>query len=94
LAESELAAATARARRAASVAEARATRSAQLQGSAQRVAALALLAYQEGAAALPAVLEAQRTARESRAQYLDDVASARITMGLVRLLTFSETGRP
>jgi cobalt-zinc-cadmium efflux system outer membrane protein len=94
LAESELAAATARARRAASVAEARATRSAQLQGSAQRVAALALLAYREGAAALPAVLEAQRTAREARAQYLDDVATARIAMGLVRLLTFSETGRP
>jgi cobalt-zinc-cadmium efflux system outer membrane protein len=94
LAESELAAATARATRTLAVANARVARSLQLQGSAQRVAALSLLAYQEGAATLPAVLEAQRTAREARAQYLDDVAAAQIAAGLVHLLTFSEPARP
>lgn len=94
LAESELAAATARAVRALAVARARVTRSLHLQGSAQRVAALSLLAYQEGAATMPAVLEAQRTAREARAQYLDDMAAAQIAAGLVHLLTFSKSARP
>ncbi len=94
LAESELAAATARAVRALAVASSRASRSQALQGSAQRVAALSLLAYQEGAATLPAVLEAQRTAREARSQYLDDVATARIAAGLVQLLTFSGPTQP
>jgi cobalt-zinc-cadmium efflux system outer membrane protein len=94
LAQSELASATARAERALLVARTRAQRSAQLQVSAERVAALALLAYQEGAATMPAALEAQRTAREARAQFLDDVATARIAAGLVRLLTFSGTSRP
>lgn len=94
LAESELAAAVARAVRAQAVATARVVRSRQLQASAQRVAALSLLAYQEGAATMPAVLEAQRTAREARAQYLEDVAAAQIAAGLVHLLTFSEPARP
>ncbi len=94
LAESELAAATARATRTLVVANARVVRSLQWQGSAQRVAALSLLAYQEGAATLPAVLEAQRAAREARAQYLDDVAAVQIAAGLVHLLTFSEPARP
>ncbi|MBY0492445.1 MAG: TolC family protein [Gemmatimonadaceae bacterium] len=94
LAESELAAAVARATRALAVATARVARSRQLQGNAERVAALSLLAYQEGAATLPAVLEAQRAAREARAQYLDDVAAAQIAAGLVHLLTFSEPARP
>jgi cobalt-zinc-cadmium efflux system outer membrane protein len=94
LAESELAAAIARAVRAQAVATARVARSLQLQGAAQRVATLSLLAYQEGAATLPAVLEAQRTAREARAQYFDDLASAQIAAGLVHLLTFSEPAKP
>ena len=42
---------------------------------AQRVAAKSLTAYREGASALPAVLEARRTAREVLGQYIDDVAA-------------------
>lgn len=42
---------------------------------AQRVAAKSLTAYREGASALPAVLEARRTAREVLGQYIDDIAA-------------------
>jgi outer membrane protein TolC len=89
LARTELASATARAMRTLAVARARVTRSAALVAAARRVAELSLLAYQEGAATLPGAIEAQRTAREARAQYLDALAAARNAAGLVRLLTFS-----
>lgn len=88
-AEIELSSATARAIRSLALARERVFRSASLQASAQRVAALALLAYQEGAAGLPSVIEAQRTARDTRMQYLEDIAAAHIAAGLVRLLTYS-----
>ena len=85
----DLLSALARARRAASVASARATRSQQLVDGANRVATLSVLAYREGAAALPSVLEAQRTAREALQNYVDDLAAARNAAGLVRLLTIT-----
>ena len=90
----EILSALARARRAASVASARAMRSQQLVDGANRVATLSLLAYREGAAALPSVLEAQRTAREALQNYVDDVAAARNAAGFVRLLTITSNATP
>jgi outer membrane protein, heavy metal efflux system len=81
--------ALAQALRSSVVALQRASRSSRLLESANRVAALSLLAYREGAQALPTVLEAQRTAREAQAQYVEDVAAARNTASLVRLLTLT-----
>ena len=54
---------------------------------AQRVAARSLTAYREGAAALPSVLEARRSAREVLGQYIDDVASLLIVNAELRALT-------
>ena len=72
----------------------RAERSARLVSSADRVAALSLLAYREGASTLVSVLESQRSARETLSQYLVDVALARNTAALVRLLTLSVASPP
>ena len=90
----EILSALARARRAQSVAADRAVRSQQLVDGANRVATLSVLAYREGAAALPSVLEAQRTAREALQNYVDDVAAARNAAGLVRLLTITSNPAP
>jgi cobalt-zinc-cadmium efflux system outer membrane protein len=79
----------ARARRELALALDRLARSARLVASANRVAQLSLLAYREGASALPSVLEAQRIARETLAQYVDDVAAARNAAGIVHLLTLT-----
>lgn len=72
------------------VARRRLERSSGLVGAADRVAALSLLAYREGAATLPAALEAQRTAREALTQYFDDLAAVRNAAGLLQLLTLTE----
>ena len=53
--------------------------------SATRVAAMSLTAYREGAQGLPAVLEAQRNAREILSQYIDDLAEAWIATATLRL---------
>ena len=53
--------------------------------SADRVVAMSLTAYREGAQGLPAVLEAQRNAREILSQYIDDVAEAWIAAATLRL---------
>ncbi len=74
------------ARRDAESSRTRAQRSAALVASADRIAALSLLAYREGASTLLVVLEAQRAARESLGQYLDDVAASRVASSLLRLL--------
>ena len=74
------------ARRDAEAAKARAARSAQLVASANRIAAMSLLAYREGASTLLVVLESQRTARETLGQYFDDVALARNAASLLTLL--------
>lgn len=83
-------AARSRAERSLTVARERLARSGRLVGAADRVAALSLLAYREGAATLPAVLEAQRTAREALTQYYDDLAAVRTAGGLLQLLTLTE----
>lgn len=64
--------------------------------SAERVAAMSLTAYREGAAALPNVLEAQRTARDVMGQYIDDLAAAWIAAAELRVLalTPSTTSQP
>jgi len=58
-----------------------------LLGSAERVAAMSLLAYGEGAVALPSVLEAQRTAREALADTVADLAAANVAAAALRLVT-------
>jgi len=90
----ELTAAVAQAERVAAVARLRAERSATLVAGADRIAALSLLAYREGAFTLPNVLEAQRTARAALSQYIDDVAAARNAAGLVRLLSLTAVPTP
>jgi len=62
-------------------------RSARLVASADRVAAMALQAYGEGAVALASVLEAQRNAREILARYIDDLAAADAAARTLRWLT-------
>jgi cobalt-zinc-cadmium efflux system outer membrane protein len=54
---------------------------------AERVAARSLTAYREGASALPAVLEARRTARDVLGQYIDDVAALLTLQAELRVLT-------
>jgi cobalt-zinc-cadmium efflux system outer membrane protein len=61
--------------------------------SANRVAALSLTAYREGAAPLATAIEAQRNAREILAQYIDDVAAAWIATAALRVRTLT-TGTP
>lgn len=68
-------------------------RDAALRAAADRVTAMARSAYREGAATLASVLEAQRNARDVRAQYLDDTASALVAAATLRSLTLrAETG--
>lgn len=76
LAQREAAANLARSNRERAAALARVRRDSRLLTSAERVFQLSLLAYREGAYALPAVLEAARNAREAFTRYIDDVATA------------------
>jgi cobalt-zinc-cadmium efflux system outer membrane protein len=62
--------------------------------SANRVVVMSIRAYQEGAAPLANVLEAQRTAREVIGQYIDDVAAAWIATSAVRLYTLTSSANP
>ncbi len=75
------------------VARTRARRDETLLDAADRVAAMALTAFAEGAVALPNVLDAQRSAREAQAQYVDDVAAADNAAAALRLLSTS-SGAP
>jgi cobalt-zinc-cadmium efflux system outer membrane protein len=84
-------AAIARARRELAVSAQKALRDRGLVESANRVAAMSLTAYAEGAVALPSVLEAQRQAREALALLIDDLAAATTAAAAVRLFTASET---
>ena len=83
-------ASVARARRDLAVAVQRAQRDRQLVASADRVAAMSLTAYAEGAVALPSVLEAQRQAREAFGRLIDDLAAANVAQSAARLFTASE----
>jgi outer membrane protein TolC len=64
--------------------------------SANRVAAMSLTAYREGAASLPNVLEAQRNARDVLAQYIDNLTAAWIATAQLRVLALapSSNGQP
>jgi cobalt-zinc-cadmium efflux system outer membrane protein len=75
-------------------AQLRAERSARLVASADRVAALSLLAYREGAASLPTALDAQRAAREALSQHIDDLAAARIAASLLHLSGLTTSPQP
>jgi cobalt-zinc-cadmium efflux system outer membrane protein len=88
----EVSADWARAQRRFAVAMTRLARDRELLASAQRVAAMSLQAYTEGAVALPSVLEAQRSAREALGRYIDDLAAASNAAAAIRLLT--ATGEP
>jgi outer membrane protein, heavy metal efflux system len=75
---------------------ARSERDQRLVVSANRVAAMSLTAYREGAASLPNVLEAQRNARDVLAQYIDDLTAAWIATAQLRVLALapSSNGQP
>ncbi len=83
----ESAALIARSRRSLVAAAARVARDRDLVASANRVAALSLRAYAEGAYPLVNVLEAQRNAREALAQLIDDTAAANGAASAYRLFT-------
>jgi cobalt-zinc-cadmium efflux system outer membrane protein len=68
---------------------ARLQRDQRLLASADRIAAMSLRAYAEGAVALPNVLEAQRNAREALGRYIDDMAAANNAVAAVLLVTAS-----
>jgi cobalt-zinc-cadmium efflux system outer membrane protein len=53
--------------------------------SANRIVAMSLVAYREGAQALATVLEAQRNARDILSQYVSDLADVWITTATLRL---------
>jgi cobalt-zinc-cadmium efflux system outer membrane protein len=61
--------------------------------SATRIVAMSLTAYREGAQGLPAVLEAQRNAREILSQYIDDMAEAWIATATLRLYDLAPSTR-
>ena len=83
--------AVAHARRELAVAATKAQRDSILVVSADRVAAMSLTAYREGASTLPNVLEARRVAREVFATYVDDLAVAWIAASTLRYLTITST---
>src|SRR5207248_718824 len=89
----ESAADLSRARRLLVAALERVARGRRLLASADRVAAMSLRAYAEGAVPLANVLEAQRNAREALGRYIDDVALLNDAAGAVRLLTASRDQR-
>jgi cobalt-zinc-cadmium efflux system outer membrane protein len=60
-----------------------------LVASANRVAALSLTAYREGAAPLATAIEAQRNVREILSQYIDDLAAAWIATAALRVRTLT-----
>jgi cobalt-zinc-cadmium efflux system outer membrane protein len=70
---------------------AKVARDRQLIASADIVASMSLVAYREGAASLPNVLEAQRSARDVRGQYIDDLAAAWIATAELRVLSLTPT---
>jgi cobalt-zinc-cadmium efflux system outer membrane protein len=91
LATVESATRIAQATRARQTALQRMDRDRELVTTAERIAAMSLLAYREGAASLPSVLEAQRNAREVIAEYVDDVASLWVSTATLRVLSLTST---
>ena len=66
----------------------------QLIASANRVEAMALTAYREGASSLSNVLDAQRTAREVLSQYIDDLAAAWVATAELRVFSYTQASIP
>ena len=87
----ETQAAIGRAIRARSLALEKIQRDRALVENATQIAAMSLTAYREGAQGLPAVLEAQRNAREILSQYIDDLAEAWIATATLRLYNLTPT---
>ena len=85
----EVSAALALADRERVIARERVVRTQSLVGVADRVAALSLLAYREGASTLQTVLEAQRSARDTRTQYVEAVGALRNATARLRLLALT-----
>lgn len=79
----------ARAQREWRAAQAKVARGQVLVSHADRVVTMAMTAYREGAAALPYVLEAQRTARELLAEHVRDIADAWIAVAELKVLTLT-----
>jgi cobalt-zinc-cadmium efflux system outer membrane protein len=94
LARAQAAARVARAVRENDLARSRLERGQKLLEAADRVAAMSLVAYHEGAAPLVSVLEAQRNAREVHAQFVSDLAQAWIASAALRLFTLSASPEP
>jgi cobalt-zinc-cadmium efflux system outer membrane protein len=90
----ETRAAISRSERERSIALANVARDQTLVASANRVAALSLTAYREGAAPLATAIEAQRNAREVLARYIDDLAAAWIATAALRVHTLTVTSAP
>ena len=88
-AQRESAAQIARARRELEAATARVARDRLLVAAANRVARLSLQAYVEGQYPLTTVLEAQRNARDTLSELIDDLVAANTAAAALRL--FSET---
>ncbi|HXT47485.1 MAG TPA: TolC family protein, partial [Gemmatimonadaceae bacterium] len=84
-AQRESAALSARARRDLTAARARVARDRELVATADRVARLSLRAYAEGAYPLTTVLEAQRNARDSLVELIDDLVAANTAAAALRL---------
>lgn len=79
----------ARARRELTIALGKLERDRVLVTSANRVARMSLVAYREGAASLPNVLEAQRNARDVLSSYIDDLADAWIFAAELRVISLT-----
>ena len=90
----ETRASIARTERERSIALANVARDQTLVASANRVAALSLTAYREGAAPLATAIEAQRNAREILSQYIDDLAAAWIATAALRVRTLTAGPTP
>ena len=86
-AERESAALVTRARSDLAAAAQRVARDRQLVETANRVARLSLQAYVEGAYPLTTVLEAQRNARDTLADLIDDLVAANTAAAALRLYT-------
>lgn len=69
-------------------------RDASIVAAANRVAQMSLTGYREGAMSLPNVLEAQRSAREVLAQYIDDLAAAWVATAELRVFSLSPATVP
>ena len=82
-----------RARRERAVALEKLQRDLVLVENANRIAAMSLVAYREGAQGLPAVLEAQRNAREILSQYINDLTEAWIATATLRLFSLTAPAR-